>query len=76
MFCEESFGKIKSRVFPKRVGVRILSFESVDYFGTSEHCRVDGKKKILINKTAMVGCCKLSLYTNGSCDEHAVYFRR
>ena len=23
------------------------------------------KKKIFINKTAMVGCCKLSLYANG-----------
>ena len=30
----------------------------------------------LINKTAMVGCCKLSLYANESCDDHAVYFRR
>ena len=37
MFCEESFGKIKSRAFPKRVGARILSLESVDYFGTSVH---------------------------------------
>ena len=27
-------------------------------------------------KTAMVGCCKLSLYANESCDEHAVHFRR
>ena len=24
----------------------------------------------------MVGCCKLSLYANESCDEHAIYFRR
>ena len=30
-------GKIKSRAFPKRVGPRILSLQSVDYFGTSEH---------------------------------------
>ena len=30
----------------------------------------------LISKIAMVGCCKLSLYTNGSCDEHAICFRR
>ena len=57
--------KIKFRAFPKRVGPRILSLESVDYFGTSEHCWVAGKKKILISKTAMVGCCKLSLYANG-----------
>ena len=64
MFCEESLGKIKFRTFPKRVGPRILSLESVDYFGTSEHYWVVGKKKrrIFISKTAMVGCCKLSLY--------------
>ena len=24
----------------------------------------------------MVGCCKLSLYANESCDEHAIHFRR
>ena len=64
MFCEEILGKIKLRAFPKLVGPRILSLESVDYFETSEH------------KTAMVGCCKLSLYANGYCDEHAIYFRR
>ena len=45
MFCKESLGKIKFRAFPKRVGPRILSLESVDYFGTSEHYRVVGKKK-------------------------------
>ena len=28
---------IQFRAFPKRVGPRILSLESVDYFGTSEH---------------------------------------
>ena len=28
--------KVKFRAFPKRVGQRILSLESVDYFGTSE----------------------------------------
>ena len=27
----------KFRAFPKRVGPRILSLESVDYFGVSEH---------------------------------------
>jgi len=36
------------------------------------------KIRILIRKmkTAMVGCCKLSLYANGSYDEHAICFRR
>ena len=29
--------KVKFRAFPKRVGPRILSLESVDYFGASEH---------------------------------------
>ena len=38
MFCEESLGKITFRAFPKRVGSRILSLESVDYFGANEHC--------------------------------------
>ena len=78
MFCEESLGKIKFRAFPKRVGPRILSLESVDYFGTSEHLLLRGRKKkitILISKIAMIGCCKLSVYANGSCDEHAIYFR-
>ena len=65
MFCEERLGKIKFRAFSKRVGPRILSHESVDYFGTSE--LLDGRKKlrILISKIAMVWSCKLSLYANG-----------
>ena len=60
--CKESLGNIKFRAFPKRVCPRILSLESVDYFGTSEHYCVVQKKKIriLISNTAMVGCCKLS----------------
>ena len=33
------------------------------------------KKRILISKTAMVRCGKLSLYANESSDEHAIYFR-
>ena len=37
MFCEKRSGKIKFRAFPKRVGPRILSLESVGYFGTIEH---------------------------------------
>ena len=52
MFCEERLGNIKFRVFPKRAGARILSLESVDYFGTSEHYWVvEKKKRILISKT-------------------------
>ena len=66
MFCQESLGKIKLRAFPKRVGPRILSLENVDYLeqvNTSNWWK--NKIWILINKTAMVGCCNLSLYTNG-----------
>ena len=45
MFCEESLlGKIKFRAFPKRVGPRILSLESLDYFGASEHYTEWSKK--------------------------------
>ena len=29
-----------------------------------------------IRLIVMVRCCKLSLYANESCDEHAIYFRR
>ena len=69
MFCKEDLEKIKFRsAFPKRVGQQILSRESIDYLRTSEHLR------ILISKILMFGCCKLSLYANVSCDEHAIYF--
>ena len=47
VFCEESLGKIKFRAFPKRAGPRILSLESVDYFGASEHYWVVEKNKNL-----------------------------
>ena len=47
MFFEESLGKLKFRAFPKRVGPRILSLKSVDYFGTSESYKVVKKKKNL-----------------------------
>ena len=67
MFCKESLGEFKFRAFLKRVGPRFPSLESIDYFGTSEHY-MSGQKKI--------GRCNFSLYATGSCDEHAVYFRR
>ena len=70
MFCEESLGKIKFRAFPKRVGPRI----TLEQVNTTEWLKK--KIRILISKIAMVGCCKLSLYANESCDEHAIYFRR
>ena len=39
-----TLGKIKFGAFLKRFSPRILSLEAVDYFGTSEHYRVVGKK--------------------------------
>ena len=55
MFCEESLGNIKLGAFPKRVGARILSFGSVDYFGASAHYSVSKKKlRILITKIPMI----------------------
>ena len=50
----------------------LITLKQVD---TTERSK---KIRILISKmkTAMVGCCKLSLYAIGSYDEHAIYFRR
>ena len=74
---KKNLGKIEFRAFLKCVSPQlILSLESNDYFGTSEHHWVVKKRRILISKTAMVGCCELLLYANGSCDEHVVYFWR
>ena len=39
--------EIPYRAFPERVGPRILSFESVDYFGTNDHFSGRKKKKNL-----------------------------
>ena len=51
------------RTFPNHIDPWILSLEIIDYFGTSKHYWVAGKKRrILISKPALVGCCKLSLY--------------
>ena len=66
---------MRFRAFGERVGPRILSLESVDYFGTSEH--FSGRKKknnnnkkkarrMLISKTSMVRLTGLSLYADES----------
>ena len=52
---------------------RLKALISLEQVNTTE---VLEKIRILISKTEMVGCCKLLLYANGTCDEHAVYFRR
>ena len=56
MFSEERLGKIKFRAFPKRLKA-LITLEQVN---TTEW----SKKRILISKTEMVGCCKLLLYAN------------
>ena len=53
MFCEESLGRIKFRAFPERVGPRILSLESVNYFGTDEH--FSGRKTKLMQMSLVMG---------------------
>ena len=46
--------EIPYQAFPERVGPRILSLESVDYFGTTDHFSGRKKKKriILMSKTS------------------------
>ena len=42
--------KLRFRAFPERVCPRILSLESVDYFGTSEHLSVRKQKETNLNE--------------------------
>ena len=44
--------EIPYRAFPERFGPRILSFESVDYFGTTHH--FSGRKKNLNEQNVKV----------------------
>ena len=53
---------------------RLKALITLEQVNTTEWSKK--KIRILISKIAMVGCCKLSLYANESCDEHAIYFRR
>ena len=61
MFCEESVGKIKFKVFTSvHEFYRLKALITLEQVNTTEW---SGKKRrIFISKTAMVGCCKLSLY--------------
>ena len=54
---------------------RLKALISLKQVNTTERSK---KIRILISKmkTAMVGCCKVSLYANGSYDDHAIFFRR
>ena len=74
MFSEESLGKIKFKAIQKHVGSRILSLIALEQVNTTGWSKQ--KRRILISKTEMVGCCKRLLYANESCDKHAVYFER
>ena len=51
--------KLRFRTFLERVCPRILSFESVDYFGTSEHLGGRKKRRILISKIVVNFLCML-----------------
>ena len=42
--------EIPYRAFPERVGPRVLSLESVDYFGTTDHFSGRKKKKNNLNE--------------------------
>ena len=52
---------------------RLKASITLEQVNTTECSR---KIRILISKTEIVGCCKLLLYANASCEEHAVYFQR
>ena len=80
MFCKESSGKIKESLnleLFRNVSVhefyRLKALITLEQVNTIEWSK---KIRILISKIAVVGCCKLSLFENGSCDDHAIYFRR
>ena len=51
---------------------RLKALITLEEVNTAESSK---KIRILISKIAMVGCYKLSLYADESCDEHAIYFR-
>ena len=80
MFCEESLGKIKFRAF-RNMSVhkfyRLRELITLEQVNATEWLKKRKKKNLFWqNWDAMVKCCKLSLYANESCHEHAVYFRR
>ena len=67
MFYEECSGKMKFRAFPKPVHPRILSLQSIDYFGTSEHYWVVEKKiRIIISKICLHGPLPLASWSAAS----------
>ena len=76
MSRRDQYGIFKRcRAFPERVGPRILSLESVDYFGTSEHFSGRKKEESLWAKLQrnFDGEANWSGVANESCDKHAVF---
>ena len=69
--CEESLGKIDAKDFELFRNESVN--ESVDYFGTIAH-ELFSESVYRWRDYKLVGCCKLSLYANDSCDEHAGLF--
>ena len=64
MFSEESLGKINLKLFRNALiheFYRLKALIALEQVNMTEW----SEKKILINKTGMVGCCKLLLYANG-----------
>ena len=69
MFCEEILVKINAdrcRAIPERVGRRILSLESFDYYRTSECLRGRTKRRIFMSNSSMVRQQEGILYTHAS----------
>ena len=69
MFCEEILVKINAercRAIPERVGPRILSLESFDYYRTSECLRGRTKRRIFMSNSSMVRQQEGILYTHAS----------
>ena len=79
MFCEESTGKIKESLNLELFrNLSVHEFYRLKALITLEQVSItecSKKIRISISKITMVGCGKLSLYANESCDEHAIYFR-
>ena len=64
-----SLVSLKSSQLSRRIRVEMLASQF-------KFRAFPNRVSLLRSKTAMVGCCKLSLYANESCDKHAIYFRR
>ena len=73
MFCEERLNLELFQNMSVNEFYYLKALITLEQVNTTEWLK---KIRILISKIAMVGCCKLSLNANGSCDEHAIYFRR